>query len=968
MPQYFFIASSKNPSFVVGAAGSTSGSAVQLAQRQGGVQAQGQLWRLTARGYLVNGYDPSLVLAAGSGGVVLSTQSPTDNTQVWQLNAGEVADEPRAGTLQSTASLQLLTVTAYSNGASLVMSDGTDPAQSDALWTMDPFPVAFDQPTALSSALNAGYFNIVAASAPSTLLLNVTGGASTPGTQVIVWTPQTNATNDLWRLTPAGYIVSALSPSLVLGLGPYANGVQPVVTCEVDAGDDSQLWTLGGGNLYGMPNASTIINRSTNQVLAVLNGDFTAGTSVVAIPAGSQTPAAALWTTSLSTWQPSAVEARTESTPGSTLSLPLPLVANVQGNATAGGTPVILWPLSSVPPGLQPPFSNVSWPNNNLWRYSIDGYITSDLAPDFVLTAMPDSTAVMYPKQRIATPAQQWNVSASEVTWSGMPLQVLRIANVQSGALLTMPANALTQGTALVLAAAGSTSSPSQQAWYNTNGYPLDAIVGQMPLGFPTSSDASALAAYDYINTSILPKVTSSEGIRGEYTNTTDVPDWLANLPGLPPPPTSLNVPSAVWTQVKQQIQQELTYANAIQLLSSNASAFYSALQVNVLGLLDSIAEGITGLGTQASGNASAVIEGIALSFIQLVPDVGGCIAGLLQTGLNAAASYGQPGSLGKVQAAVSQLMLNVGTLFTQVTAATQDQMTAALGDWGQMRAIGPLTSLMPGHPDSLAWTVDTESGLENSATPGIYLAIAQMLMPVQYYIWQAFQQSLLDSVQSSMSLAPMSQNVPGDCYMSIVTMDGSKQYFGAYDLYVLASSNGSYPSSTLMSTYVWNLGVSASAFYMGSPSWPFPTRVMSILGLDSKSIGTTLSTNWNQTLLARVFNCTPNALTMTLTPNHDCPVSWGNMSQPLPAYAMLEFAASAGHHGDTSVNVAVTDSSGAQVMAFEVAGGSTTSVPWNSGAQGYWLANSVTNAGGGKPPGSWGPPGIANVALGQQT
>ncbi|RKH08147.1 hypothetical protein D7X74_32170 [Corallococcus sp. CA047B] len=965
MPQYFHIASTTNPSFVVGASGSTSGSAVQLVQRQGGVQAQGQLWRLTASGYLVNGYDPSLVLAVGSGGVVLSTQSPTDNTQVWQLNAGEVADAPRAGTIQSTASLQLLTVTAYTNGASLEMLDGTAPAQPDALWTMDPFPVAFDQPTALSSALNASYFNIVAAGAPSTLLLNIAGGSSTPGTQVIVWTSQTNATNDLWRLTQSGYIVSALSPSLVLGLGTYANGVQPVVTCEVDVGDDTQLWTLGSGNLYGMPNASTLINRATNQALAVLNGDFTAGASVVAIPVGSQPPAAALWTVSLSNWQPSAVEGQTATTSGSTLAPPLPLVANVQGNATTGGTPVILWPLSSVPPGLQPPFSNVSWPNNNLWRYSIDGYITSDLAPDFVLTAMPDGAAVMYPKQMIATPAQQWNISASEVTWSGMPLQVLQIANVQSGALLTVPDNALTQGTALVLKAAGSTTSASQQAWFNTNGYPLDAIVGQMPLGFPTSSDPQALTAYNYISANLLPKITSSQGIRGEYTNTTDVPDWLANLPGLTPPPPS-SVASDVWTQVQQQIQQELTYANAIQILSSDASTFYSALQVNVLGLLDSIAEGITGLGTQASGDAVAVIEGIALSFVQLVPDVGGCIAGLIQTGLNAAASYGQPGSLGKVQAAVSQLMLNVGTLFTHLTAATQDQMTAALGDWGQMRAIGSLTSLMPGAPDSLAWTVDTESGLENSATPGIYLAIAQMLMPVQYYMWQAFQQSLLDSVQASMSLAPMSPELPSDCYTSVVTMDGSKQYFGAYDLYVLAASNGSYPSSTLMSTYVWNLGVTPSAFYMGSPSWPFPTRVMSILGLDSKSIGTTLSTNWNQTLLARVFNCTPNALTMTLTPNHDCPVSWGNMSQPLAPYAMLEFAASAGHHGDTSVNVAVTDSSGTQVMQFEVVGGSTTSVPYNIPAQGYWLSSSVTNAGGGKPPGSWGPPGIANVALGQ--
>ena len=31
------------------------------------------------------------------------------------------------------------------------------------------------------------------------------------------------------------------------------------------------------------------------------------------------------------------------------------------------------------------------------------------------------------------------------------------------------------------------------------------------------------------------------------------------------------------------------------------------------------------------------------------------------------------------------------------------------------------------------------------------------------------------------------------------------------------------------------------------------------------------------------------NVLTVKLTPNHDCPVSWGNMSQALQAYSMVE-------------------------------------------------------------------------------
>jgi hypothetical protein len=82
----------------------------------------------------------------------------------------------------------------------------------------------------------------------------------------------------------------------------------------------------------------------------------------------------------------------------------------------------------------------------------------------------------------------------------------------------------------------------------------------------------------------------------------------------------------------------------------------------------------------------------------------------------------------------------------------------------------------------------------------------------------------------------------------------------------------------------------------------------------------------------------------------------------------MVEFAASAGHHGDTSVNVSVTDASGTQVMAFEVLGGSTTSVPWNAPEYGLFLTASCINAGSGKPPGNWGPPGIANVALGQSS
>jgi Ricin-type beta-trefoil lectin domain len=132
----------------------------------------------------------------------------------------------------------------------------------------------------LSASQPAGWTYIVSATGTKAapLVVNIQGGAPTPGSQIIAYPLKPSSPNELWLFTADGYILSALDSSLCLTV---VNG--NVVANSVTAyGDSSQLWSLPGNG--------TIVSQANSQVLAVGDNQF-----VGVVDFDSSSPPAQMW-------------------------------------------------------------------------------------------------------------------------------------------------------------------------------------------------------------------------------------------------------------------------------------------------------------------------------------------------------------------------------------------------------------------------------------------------------------------------------------------------------------------------------------------------------------------------------------------------------------------------------------------------------------------------------------------------
>jgi hypothetical protein len=112
--------------------------------------------------------------------------------------------------------------------------------------------------------------------------LNIDGGHPVPGSGVILWPLSDGGTNQLWKLTDDGHILSALGGGLVLDSGANAEaGTQVIVNPWSVPSAKSQQWSVKDG---------VITNAATELVVNVSGANTAPGTSIVLweLESGSQ--------------------------------------------------------------------------------------------------------------------------------------------------------------------------------------------------------------------------------------------------------------------------------------------------------------------------------------------------------------------------------------------------------------------------------------------------------------------------------------------------------------------------------------------------------------------------------------------------------------------------------------------------------------------------------------------------------
>jgi hypothetical protein len=459
--------------------------------------------------------------------------------------------------------------------------------------------------------------------------------------------------------------------------------------------------------------------------------------------------------------------------------------------------------------------------------------------------------------------------------------------------------------------------------WVNGSGYPLESIMAQPPLLFPTgpSDNGQYAASYDYISANVTPQAKATAGIRAYYTtsNQEELDDWRSQVSTMQMPPSISD--ATAWGNVVKQLDLELAIAAAIQgnyaVMSNLANQMEGSIKSSVNDLSGLIGHS---LGT-ATGSLATLGEGLVLAAVNLVPDVGGAVATLLQTGLSLATANGGI-KITKFDMAVADLQNSVNQTFAALQTAIAQQLTAILSDWGKMQALNQLVTLPTWHPNTLYLSDDAAIGLAEGVGYGAQLAILQYLMPAGFQIWRWYNMS--GSVSQSLppnapGYAQYQENLPGGVFNLYMVAGGSYGDDGGHN-------SSYYPSQAVMDR-IWELGAQPANFFSGGNGWEN-------FSVQSRDVGGQWIANgednpmrggWCNLLLGTIQNCTPNPLSVRVSPNHDCALSWNTDTVTVGPYGLVTYAIDVGDSNNTSANIYVYDpsySSSQYVLDFEMIGG----------------------------------------------
>lgn len=442
---------------------------------------------------------------------------------------------------------------------------------------------------------------------------------------------------------------------------------------------------------------------------------------------------------------------------------------------------------------------------------------------------------------------QQWSYSTVATTTIGgetVPLVVLGNANCTSpsaGQLFVFD-NQAAVGATVDMGVFG--SAPGNQS-YASPSYPLDAILAQSPVPYPTGQ-GDQITAYDYVVAQLSPPVgaiepctlggTSYTGVRCEYVNLNLINDWASyteqvNFLAMQPPPSGVSQTS--WDAVTAQLAAEFGDVGAVQQLYVNFNAAFVSLFTENDDLLNQLlvdALGSPSSTTNVKGTAAAIVEGAFYTVLSALGPVESVIANLTETAVNAANAANAANNenlTAPFNGAADTLWTSLSSDFETVLTTTANQETAILSDWGKLQKVAALAH--GAGPGSLEWTTETTSNFTTYGGQGYSVSVMQMLLPARYQIGRLTTQGNDSSTTIAGETAPPVYAQYVQFISNQVNATGTAVNGPVYNKYYIADGQGNFPSKAALETDTFGNGASRFDFFLGANGWEVFARARSI-------------------------------------------------------------------------------------------------------------------------------------------
>lgn len=555
----------------------------------------------------------------------------------------------------------------------------------------------------------------------------------------------------------------------------------------------------------------------------------------------------------------------------STQSQPL-VLTDASANAANGA----LLTIAPVQPGLQ----------GQVWRADALGgglaFLSSGLGNTILLSYSGGCTnaapAIMYNSQESSPTSgadgfQKWNFAkAGTTTVGGEVVSLVTIGNATCAGTLFVDQQ--TNGNSVLIGSSGAAPGNRWFAWPN---YPLDTILNEPALQFPTGSttDPDQKTAYTYINSQLSPPPPSTCTFENGYTYTglrcayTSVPADMTGYQTTLQIMVALSstyasyagVPVDTFYQVAKQLETEVGDVIVVNNLFNNGiDPTFSALAIGQTDGLNQYLNDVLG-STTATNNVKATtaafVNGMLYTVLSAGPGPLGVFANLMETAVNTteAATQDQVQLGNPFQVAADELWTQLNTEFKGVLTATTAMQTAIVSDWGMLQNVVSLTVVSPLAPGSLNWQDDTESMVVSQGDKGWAIVSMQTLLPARYQLYRLTSQANGDSITSYMN-DDWGPNPPPPWWAQysnyIATQQNTSYQYQLWDLYFIGDGQGNFPLQQALETDVFNNGGSAYDLFTNTNGWTF---TMNDFYLNCWGALTTL-TNW-----------TGNELTVTATP-----------------------------------------------------------------------------------------------------
>lgn len=531
--------------------------------------------------------------------------------------------------------------------------------------------------------------------------------------------------------------------------------------------------------------------------------------------------------------------------------------------------------------------------DNQLWAFTPAGQLTNRLN-GFVLdvfqgNASPDTQLISYPAKTPPASNQQWTLASDGTLTSGLGQLVVGLQSESPGA------PALSQAP----------SGASTQVWQPIPAYPLQAILAQPAVPFPTFSGDQATALADI-------QAALGFDVRAQYLNLAKSTSTLAAQIDAVPRPGSIS--AADWDAVVAQLHLEIGMVADVRALFVQYGLFHTALFEDQGARLNAL---ILDVQIEDDANVDALVltifESIMYTVISAAEPVGSVLANIMAGALDVGLAAGNLSS-STFQVAVSQLWSTMAAQFEGLLTSMGQTEAALLSDWGKLQAADALIDSTG--PDSLAWQPEDTATFITQAGPGYDLWVMQALMPARFEItrWsQVTDPNIAIDECGAPSYAQWAQSVG----------EGSN----LFDVYMVSTSGGTFPSMRAMQTDIWGNGASMQTFFTNGALWPF---AVSERGMSSN------------TLVVTLLNQTGEPLTVTAKVIRG--QGRGGATRPLPPWSVPVAFAADFDAGGLAVQLTIVDGSGTTIASFTAHQKNSSyegTLPWVDGvsqASGYAL------------------------------